>query len=340
MALSLFAPDNEFAVATGSNVNSSPGRSDFDYPPTSSHDLVITAHDGDPDPRLFEVGDSYDVSYDGPGGAHTLSDAVVIRSDSAPGSGGVIVFEGQDENGDLTQVVWTPDFDLETWYYDNFVGGQAPEYYTTDQNAAYTHSFVCFSGDTRIATALGGIRATDLWEGDLIETLDAGPQPVRWVGRRKVPGQGPNAPVLFTPGAIGNHSPLRLSQQHRVLIRSPLAELMFGASEVLVPAKALVNGEDIHLAPCARIDYVHLLLPAHGLLFAEGALCESLLPGSQTQEVVDLPPALTRLAYPAARPVLSFAESLALLGAGPDPSLPARPKPARMHPDSAAANAL
>ncbi|MEZ5714709.1 MAG: Hint domain-containing protein [Paracoccaceae bacterium] len=228
---------------------------------------------------------------------------------------------------------------METWYFDNFVGGQPPEFYTSDQNAAYSHSFVCFAGDTRIATALGGIRAADLWPGDLVDTLDAGPQPVRWMGRRTVPGQGPNAPVLFTPGAIGNHSPLRLSQQHRVLVRSPLAELMFGSPEVLVPAKALVDGADIRIAPCARIDYVHLLLPAHGLLFAEGALCESLLPGSQAQEAVDLPPALARLPYPAARPVLSFAEALALLGTGPDPRLPPRPEPAAapMRPARAAA---
>ncbi|MEZ5714708.1 MAG: hypothetical protein R3D85_05800 [Paracoccaceae bacterium] len=111
MAFSFYALDNEFAVSTGSNVNSSPGHSDFDYPPTSSRDLIITTHDDDDDPRLFEVGDTYDVSYGGPGGAHTLTDAVVIRSDAAPGGGGVIVFEGLDEDGNLTQVVWTPDFD-------------------------------------------------------------------------------------------------------------------------------------------------------------------------------------------------------------------------------------
>ena len=327
MAFSIYGLDNEFAVATGSNVNSSPDTSDFDYPPTSSLNLVITTHDGDAEPRLFEVGDTYDVSFGGSGGNHTLANATVIRSDASPdGAGGVIVFEGLDQNGDLTQVVWTPDFDLQAWYSDHFVNGVPPKYYITDQNAGHTHGYVCFAAATRIETAIGGIRAGDIWEGDLVNTLDAGPQPVLWVGRRRVAGQGANAPVLFAPGTIGNFAPLRLSQQHRVLLRSPLAELMFAASEVLVPARALVNGCDIRIEPCGVVDYVHLLLPAHHLLFAEGAPCESLLPGPVAQEVAAIPPALAARRYRAARPVLSHVEALALLGAAP----PSPPPPARL----------
>lgn len=320
--LTFYASNNEFAASTGTNVNSSWGRSTFDYPPTSSQDLVITAKAGDPDPRLFEVGDTYDVSFGGNGGT-TLTDAVVIRSDSAPGGGGVIVFEGLDQNGDLTQVVWTPDFDLETWYFDNFVSGQAPEFYTTDQNAAYDHTYVCFAAETRIATAMGGVAAGEIWEGDHVDTLDGGPQPVVWTGRRRVPGLGRNAPVLFTVGAIGNHAPLRLSQQHRVLIHSPMAELMFGASEVLVPARALVDGTSVRIAPCASISYVHLLLPDHHMVNAEGAPCESLLLGDAARETTGLPAGAFGCDNKPARLILSFAEAIALRGKAP----PARPDP-------------
>jgi hypothetical protein len=327
MPLQFFALDNQFAASTGSNVNSSPGRSKFDYPPTSSKDLVITAKDGDPDPRLFEVGDTYDVSYGGNGGM-TLLDAVVIRSDSAPGGGGVIVFEGLDENGDLTQVVWTPDFDLESWYFDNFTNGNPPQFYTTDQNASYDHTFVCFAAETRIATAMGGIAAGEVWEGDHVATLDAGPQPVVWTGQRRVAGTGRNAPVLFTNGAIGNHAPLRLSQQHRVLVRSPLAELMFGASEVLVPAKALVDGVSVQIVPCRQITYVHLLLPRHQLVMAEGAPCESLLLGDMARDAIGLPKGAFGCDATPVRPILSFAEAVALRGARPPP-MPAPTPPAK-----------
>ena len=326
MPLTFYAIDEEFAAATGTNVNVAPGRSRFDNPPNAFKDLVITVKDGDSDPRHFELGDSYALEWGGYGGGGAIEDAVVVRSDMAPGSGGVIVFEGTDENGDIVQIVWTPGFNLEDWYWDHYNPSAEPQFYVADTDPNYSHEFICFAEDVRIATAMGGVRAGDVWVGDLVQTLDGGPQPVSWVGRRLVPGTGANAPVLFAPGAIGNHSPLKLSQQHRVLIASPLAELMFGASEVLVPAKALINGVDICLMPCARIAYVHLALESQQILLAEGAHCESLLPGDMAQALADLPPRLKNRPYAAARPVLRYGEAVALLGACPPgmPDLPAQ----------------
>ena len=332
MPLTIYATDEEFAAATGNNVNITDNTSVFDNPPNAFSDLVITANEGDDDPRSFEIGDTYDLSWNGNGGGGTIEDATVVRSDMAPGGGGIIVFEGYDEYGELTQIIWTPDFTLEKWYWDNYTPSAEPQFYVEDTDTTYTHEFICFAEDTRIETPLGGIRAGDAWEGDLLQTLDAGPQPAIWVHRRVVRGRGVNAPVLFTPGAIGNHAPLRLSQQHRVLVRSPMAELMFGSAEVLVPAKALANGDTIRIDPCPTVAYVHMLLPAHHLLFAEGALCESLLPGDIAQQRSDLP--ADRAAYLPARPVLSYAEAAALGGRRPDrgpaPPVPARSAPARI----------
>lgn len=167
---------------------------------------------------------------------------------------------------------------------------------------------------------MGSVAAGDIWEGGRVVTLDAGPQPVMWLGERRVVGWGRNAPVLFAPGTIGNHAPLRLSRQHRVLIRSPLAELMFGASEVLVPAKALVNGVDIRFAPCNRIRYVHLLLPEHHLVLAEGAACETLLLGDEACNLLKMPRGAYGCGDIAVRPVLRYVEALALVGGRPVPA--------------------
>lgn len=311
--LTFFAEDNEFAGATGRNVNSNRTRSDFDHPPDSFSDLVISANSDDEDPRLFEPGDVYDLNWDGPGGASSIEDAVVVRSDLAPGGGGIIVFEGADANGVLTQIIWTPDFDLEGWYEANNTPRSHPQFHTVDQNHSYDHSFMCFEAGARISTAMGQIPVGDLWEGDRIDTMDDGAQPIRWIGRRIVPGYGLNAPVHFAPGAIGNFRPLCLSQQHRVLIQSPMAELLFGQSEVLVPAKALINGVDVCLRPCARIEWVHLLLQRHQVLLAEGALCETLLYGDMTQEIIGQVPDLKGIETTPARPILSYVEALALL---------------------------
>lgn len=314
MPLTFHARDNEFAAATGTNVNSGWATSTFDSPAGGARDLVIKAKLGDPDPRLFEVGDTYSVSFGGKG-ASAIEDAAVIRSDSV-GQDGVIVFEGQDNSGDLVQVVWSPGFDLEGWCIAHSYPWSSPGFYTTDLDPSYTHSFMCFTAEARIATAMGGVAAGELWVGDHVATLDAGPQPVMWIGERRVSGHGRAAPVLFAPGTIGNHAPLRLSQQHRVLVCSPLAEMMFGAAEVLVPAKALVDGVRVRFDPCESVHYVHVLLPEHHLLLAEGAACESLLLGDQTRDMVDLPERAHGCGARPARPVLSFAEAIALIGDG------------------------
>ncbi|MEL7262490.1 MAG: Hint domain-containing protein [Pseudomonadota bacterium] len=274
--------DNEFAASTGSNVDVTPNTSRFDNPPNGSKDLVITAKEGDPDPRTFELGDTYDITWGGQGGGGTIQNAVVIRSDDNPsgGPGGVIVFEGTDENGDPAQIIWTPGIDLEGWYQDNYNPSMEPEFYTADQNASYNHTFVCFAAGTLIDTAMGPVRVEDLRAGDHVLTLDAGPQPVIWAGRRRCNAMSDHAPVRFETGTVGNAAPLFVSPQHRMLVRSPLAEIMLNSSEVLVAAKCFEGLQGVARAPQATVTYCHVLLAAHHLIWANGALCETLLPGA------------------------------------------------------------
>lgn len=81
VTFTIFGIDNEFAAATGSNVDITASTSRFGNPPTGSKNLVITTKPGEDDPRLFEIGDTYDVSWGGQSGSGTIIDAVVIRSD-------------------------------------------------------------------------------------------------------------------------------------------------------------------------------------------------------------------------------------------------------------------
>lgn len=313
--------DEEFAVSTGSNVNSGAGTSTFDYPPNGTSNLIVTSKPGDPDPKTFEPGDVYDISWSGTGGGGVIENAVVIRSDAAPdGAGGAIVFEGTDENGDLVHVVWAPDVDLETWYWDHFDSGQSPEFWTSDQDPAYSHSVVCFDARMRILTADCWKPAGQIRAGMRVWTRDAGYQTVLWAGGKTVPGRGRNTPVRFATDTIGNTAPLLLSQQHRVLLRSPRAELMFASHEVLVPAKVFVGQPGIGYAPCAEVTYVHLMTEHHHLLRAEGAECESLFLGDEADTILrnDLAgvPGLSALrrTHNAARPILTFREAAGLLG--------------------------
>ena len=320
MTKTFYGIDNEFAVATGANVNDTPGQSSFDYPPNSSQDLIVTSNASDSGPNLFELGETYDVQYSGPGGTHLLDDAVVIRSDPAPADGGLIVFEGTDGNGDPAQVIWTPGFDLETWYFNNFNSGQPPRFYASDQNASYTHTVNCFAAGTLVETPSGARPVNHLRPGDRVLTRDAAPRRILWAGARRMPGDGPACPVRFAPDTLGNTRPLRLSQQHRVAIRSWKAELLFGTPEVLVPAKALVGQPGITYEPCRSVTYIHLLLKDHQLILAEGgAPCETILPGVMTEQwLIEEAAAIHRAAgtapYRAALPILTYREARCVVG--------------------------
>ena len=336
MPLIINAIDTEFAISTGSNINSGSGTSSFDYPPTTSTDLVITANAGDPSPGTFEIGDTYDLSFDGMAGTRTIEDAVVLRSDpiSVGGSSGhAVVFEGTDDNGDLVQLVWTPGFDLEGWYSDNFNSGSSPGFYNADMNPSANYAFVCFTPGTRIAVPGDTRPVEDLRVGDLVSTRDHEAQPLIWTGRRCVWGGGRAAPVLFEPGTVGNSAALRLSPQHRLLMAGDEVELHFGVPEVLIPAVAFVGQPGVRREEVFKVTYLHLLFDRHELIAAEGAVCESLFLGGSARAALSPPadpataeatgimpeiPAMhDRFGMRAARPVLRAFEAAALFGTAP-----------------------
>ncbi len=137
----------------------------------------------------------------------------------------------------------------------------------------------CFAAGTRIATPEGLVAVECLEIGDPVLTKDNGARPVRWVGQRKVIGQGVFAPILIKAGALGNDRDLRVSPQHRMLLTGWQAELFCGEDEVLCAAVKLVNDSTIIRAPCDEVQYFHLMFDTHEVIFAEGAASESFLVG-------------------------------------------------------------
>lgn len=151
----------------------------------------------------------------------------------------------------------------------------------TDVGLVTVHVVPCFVAGTLIATPDGLRRVETLQPGDLVLTQDQGAQPLRWVGRRSVLAEGNFAPIRFAAGAHGAARELLLSPQHRVLVRDPVAELLFGEAEVLVAAKDLVDGVRVNVAEGGTVEYVHILFDRHHIVFSEGLASESFLPGPQ-----------------------------------------------------------
>lgn len=132
----------------------------------------------------------------------------------------------------------------------------------------------CFTPGTRILTNTGERNVEDLREGDLVVTQQ-GPMAVNWIGYRKIdiahhPRPHLVAPVRVHRGAFGEHMP------ERDLIVSP--EHCLFDNERLIPAKRLVNGMTIVQELETRsVEYFHIELERHAILFAEGLPTESYL---------------------------------------------------------------
>ncbi len=153
-------------------------------------------------------------------------------------------------------------------------------YTGTGQSIVIPDDVPCFLAGTLIETPSGPRPIETLHVGAQVLTLDRGVQTIRWIGCSSVCGLGELAPVRIKAGALGNHRDLYLSPQHRVLLRSTLAELYFGQCDVLVPAISLVDGDRVRQSPMRRATYVHLALDTHSMIYSEGIATETLFPGA------------------------------------------------------------
>jgi Hint domain-containing protein len=139
------------------------------------------------------------------------------------------------------------------------------------------YTCVCFTRGTAIRMADGQEKPIeDLVEGDLVLTRDNGAQAVRWIGGRTARAYGHLAPIVISKGALGNHSDLIVSQQHRMLISDWRAEVMLGSHEVLVKARDLVNSDTIYRREGGVVEYFHILFDSHEVIYSEGIPSESL----------------------------------------------------------------
>jgi hypothetical protein len=214
------------------------------------------------------------------------------------------------------------DADAETAYFnytiENGIGG-------SDTAIVQVTQMPCFVAGTLIDTPEGPRAVETLAEGDLVLTLDDGPQPVRWAGSRDTQAVGEFAPVCICAGSYGATCDIWLSPQHRVLIRDIWAELLFGEPEVLVKAKDLVNGTTVRRITSEQpVTYVHLLFDRHQILNSAGLASESYLPGpmmsksfdkAAQEEILSLFPELvdiTSCEWKSVRPILKTHEARAL----------------------------
>ena len=158
--------------------------------------------------------------------------------------------------------------------------------YSGIQVSAVDQMFVCYVAGTEIETTRGYVPIEQIKVGDFVETLDHGPQEVRWIGSQFVLGTGKNAPIRIEAGLFDNDVPVFVSPNHRILLHGEMIDMLFAADEVFAPAKALINGTTITQEPRALVHYCHFALDQHEIIMADGMLSESLLPGPETLRLI------------------------------------------------------
>lgn len=136
----------------------------------------------------------------------------------------------------------------------------------------------CFTRGTLILTTEGEVVVERLAVGTEIVTA-SGPKPVKWIGRQTL-RRPPSAtwhprllPVRISQFAIDDCTPCRdvvLSQDHSLFVDG-----------ALIPARHLVNGHSIRFDERAlelqALEYFHVELDAHEVIYADGLPVESFL---------------------------------------------------------------
>ncbi len=137
----------------------------------------------------------------------------------------------------------------------------------------------CFLKGTTIRTADGDRKIEDLAVGDVLPTIFGGICPIQWIGRYRFKRSDPTKawvndvlPIRVARSALGPdvpHADLFVTKTHALLIDG-----------VLVAAGNLINGTTITRYDARELDeleFFHIKLELHDVIYAEGAPCETLL---------------------------------------------------------------
>lgn len=201
------------------------------------------------------------------------------------------------------------------------------------RNSEPAEGVVCFTPGTSLETPDGPRLVEDLVAGDKVVTKDKGTEEVLWVGNRNVSGARLYAmpdlrPVRIRENALGHGRPggdLIVSPDHKMLVEGDAARALWGESEVLVAARDLIDGTSVTRDMAAKsVTYIHLMLPDHHVLVANGVETESFHPAAarldaiadeQRMRLYDVMPELEHDAHcygPSSRRILSRAEAALL----------------------------
>ena len=140
-------------------------------------------------------------------------------------------------------------------------------------SANITFTPACYCAGTSILTEHGEVAVELLAVGERVVTEGGALEAVRWIGTRSYQGRFLTGhrhllPIRFRAGSLGEGVPARdllVSPKHAMLLDGMLV-----AAELLVNGVTIVQEQGVD-----RVDYVHVELERHSVIWAEGALSET-----------------------------------------------------------------
>jgi autotransporter passenger strand-loop-strand repeat protein len=145
---------------------------------------------------------------------------------------------------------------------------------TDDGTLITVSNLPCFAAGTQLLTERGPVPVERLALGDRLVTTEKTAEPIIWIGSRSVDCRRHPDPAAIQPVRIAAHAfgPRRPA---RDLFLSPDHALF--AEGVLIPVKQLINGGSVAQVAWEAVTYLHVELPRHAVILAEGLPVESYL---------------------------------------------------------------
>ena len=194
--------------------------------------------------------------------ADLADDGVLNQSNTLDAKGNVVDYSNNTQFGDGS-LAFTGNVDL-----------------TSDNTGV-----VCFTTGTMILTPQGERPIESLKPGDLVTTMDSGPQPIVWIGntsltRSQLGAQPKLRPIHINAGVLGVDRPLLVSPQHGVLL--PGTDILVRATHLhrFVKGTRVAQGKQ-------DVTYFHIMFERHQIVFSNGSPSESLYPGPMALQAMN-----------------------------------------------------
>ncbi len=287
VARSFFAIDSANMVVQSSTNGAIVGNPIINNSDTPDGTVFTYSAGGGTTVTIDDTGGSADTFNDDQSGSHTVTDGGgIVSNGNGVEAESTMIIRALDEFGNptgpnITVTVFSQNgVTSNVWGFATDTPLQDGVSYTkisgsNTGSSAYSSFITCFGPGTKILTTKGNQPIEALDVGDMIWTQHNRMQPIRWIGRTTVAATGNLAPIVFAPHALENEQELVVSPEHRMCLRGPMPDLLFGEDAVLVAAKHLTDLPGVSIREGGMITYTHFMFDRHEIVYANGQLTES-----------------------------------------------------------------